>query len=103
MNRLDEIIIFHPLGTGEIKKIVDMQLDLVRHRLAEKNIKLNVSSEAEDLLARSGFDPLYGARPLKRAIQNMVLDELALRIVEGKIKEGDKVKEDAKGDKIIIH
>ncbi len=103
LNRLDEIIIFHPLGASEIKKIVDMQLDMVRHRLAEKNIKLKVSPEAEDLLARSGFDPIYGARPLKRAIQNMVLDELALRIVEGKIKDGDKIKVDAKGDKIIIH
>ncbi|MDP1845527.1 MAG: ATP-dependent chaperone ClpB [Candidatus Moranbacteria bacterium] len=102
LNRLDEIIIFHPLGTGEIKKIVDMQLDLVRKRLSEKHIKLNVSPEAEDLLARSGFDPIYGARPLKRAIQSMVLDELALRIVEGKIKEGDRVKVGAKEDKIVI-
>jgi ATP-dependent Clp protease ATP-binding subunit ClpB len=103
LNRLDEIIIFHPLGTEQIKKIVDLQLGIVKKRLGEKNIKLSIGPAAEDLLARTGFDPIFGARPLKRAIQNMVLDELALRIVEGKIREGDKVKIGAKDNKIVIN
>jgi ATP-dependent Clp protease ATP-binding subunit ClpB len=103
LNRLDEIIIFHPLGKEQIEKIVVLQLSLVKKRLMEKNIKLSVSADAKDLLARVGFDPVYGARPLKRSIQNMVLDELALRIVEGKIKDGDKVKVGVKDEKIIIN
>jgi ATP-dependent Clp protease ATP-binding subunit ClpB len=102
LNRLDEIIIFHPLGIEQIKKIVELQMNLVRKRLHEKNIKLAISQEAENLLAQIGFDPVYGARPLKRSIQNLVLDELALRIVEGKIKGGDKVKVGAKSGKISI-
>ncbi|MDD3487177.1 MAG: ATP-dependent chaperone ClpB [Candidatus Moranbacteria bacterium] len=102
LNRVDEIIIFHPLGTGEIKKIVDLQLDLVARRLVGKNITLSVSPAAKDFLVKEGFDPIYGARPLKRAIQNLVLDELALRIVEGKVKEGQKVKIDIEKGKIVI-
>ncbi|MFH0929805.1 MAG: ATP-dependent chaperone ClpB [Candidatus Moraniibacteriota bacterium] len=102
LNRVDEIIIFHPLGMDQIKRIVDLQLDLVRKRLAEKSIRLEITPAAKELLAREGFDPVFGARPLKRAIQNLVLDELALRIVEGKIKDGNKVKIDAQGGKIII-
>lgn len=102
LNRVDEIIIFHPLGMDQIKRIVDLQLDLVRKRLAEKGIKLDITPAAKELLARKGFDPVFGARPLKRAIQNMVLDELALRIVEGKIKDGNKVKIDNQGGKIVI-
>ncbi|MCX6762910.1 MAG: ATP-dependent chaperone ClpB [Candidatus Moranbacteria bacterium] len=102
LNRVDEIIIFHPLGMDQIKCIVDLQLDLVRKRLSEKGIRLDITPAAKELLARKGFDPVFGARPLKRAIQNMVLDELALRIVEGKIKDGNKVKIDAQGGKILI-
>jgi ATP-dependent Clp protease ATP-binding subunit ClpC len=103
LNRVDEIVIFHPLGTAEIKKIVDLQLDQVRKRLAGKNIRIEVTAAAKEFLSKEGYDPIFGARPLKRAIQNLVLDELALRIVEGKIKDGSKVKVDAKGGKIEIH
>jgi len=103
LNRVDEIIIFHPLGMEQIKKIIDLQMDLVRKRLAEKNIKLEITAAAREYLAREGFDPVFGARPLKRAIQNMILDELALRIVEGKVKERSRVKIDVKGDKIVIN
>jgi len=74
----------------------------VRKRLSEKGIRLDITPAAKELLARKGFDPVFGARPLKRAIQNMVLDELALRIVEGEIKDGNKVKIDAQGEKILI-
>jgi ATP-dependent Clp protease ATP-binding subunit ClpB len=102
LNRVDEIIIFHPLAGKQIKKIVDLQIDLVQKRLKEKNIKLEITSAAREFLAREGFDPIYGARPLKRAIQNLVLDELALRIVEGKIRDGSRVRIDAVGGKIVI-
>jgi ATP-dependent Clp protease ATP-binding subunit ClpB len=102
LNRVDEIIIFHPLGTPEIKKIVDLQLDLVARRLADRNIKLNITPAAKEYLARSGFDPVFGARPLKRAIQSEVLDQLALQIVEGKVKDGNRVKIDVAKGKIVI-
>ena len=102
LNRVDEVIIFHPLGTEQIKKIIELQLELVRKRLAQKNIKLEVNPEAEEFLAKSGFDPVFGARPLKRAIQNIVLDELALMIIERKIKEGSRVKIGVKSGKIMI-
>ena len=102
LNRVDEIIIFHPLAAEQIKKIVDLQLELVSKRLKEKNIRIQITPAAREFLAREGFDPVYGARPLKRAIQNLVLDELALKIVEGKIKDGSKVKIDVVGGKISI-
>jgi ATP-dependent Clp protease ATP-binding subunit ClpA len=102
LNRVDEIIIFHPLGAEQIKKIVDLQLELMQKRLAERSIKLAITPAAKDLLAREGFDPVYGARPLKRAIQSLVLDDLALQIVKGKIKDGSKVKIDVADDKIVI-
>ena len=102
LNRLDEIIIFHPLGIEQVKRIIELQMEMVRKRLLQKNIKLEVNQDAEELLAKSGFDPVFGARPLKRAIQNMVLDELALRIIERKIKEGGRVKVGAKGGKIVL-
>jgi len=102
LNRVDEIIIFHPLGKEQIKKIIELQLEKVCQRLLQKNIKLEVNQDAEELLAKVGFDPIFGARPLKRAIQNMVLDELALRIIERKIREGDRVKIGAKNGKIVF-
>jgi ATP-dependent Clp protease ATP-binding subunit ClpB len=102
LNRVDEIIIFHPLAEEQIKKIVDLQLELVAKRLAEKSIKIQITPAAREFLARKGFDPIYGARPLKRAIQNLVLDELALKIVEGKVKDGSKVKIDVEKEKIVI-
>lgn len=102
LNRVDEIIIFHPLGAQQIKKIVDLQFDMVQQRLAEKSIKLAITPAAKELLAKQGFDPVYGARPLKRAIQSLVLDDLALKIVEGKVKDGGKVKIDVMGGKILI-
>lgn len=102
LNRLDEIIIFHPISREMLAKIVDLQLDIVQNRLQEKSINLVVTSRAKEYLTRKGFDPVYGARPLKRVIQNEILDELALRIIENKIQEGQKVKVDAKKDKIVF-
>lgn len=100
LNRIDDIIIFNPLGEKEIRQIVDLQLKQVVERLKSKDIHLEVSTEVADLIGEEGFDPVYGARPLKRVIQEKILDELALEIVEGKIKPGSKVKVTLKGGKI---
>jgi len=102
LNRVDEIIIFHPLTKVMLAKIVDLQLALVQKRLDEKNIKLVMTQQAKKYLAEKGFDPSYGARPLKRVIQNEILDELALRMIEGKICEGEKVKITAEKGKIVF-
>jgi ATP-dependent Clp protease ATP-binding subunit ClpB len=102
LNRLDEIIIFHGLGIEEVRKIVDLQLTIIEERLKHKKIKISVSASAKNLLAEKGFDPDYGVRPLKRKIQQLVLDPLAKMIVDGQIKNGDKVKIDAEKEKIVI-
>ncbi len=91
LNRIDEIIIFHGLGIEEIKAIVEIQLKRLQNRLMEKRIQLNLTEKAKEWLAKEGFDPTYGARPLKRVIQREILDKLALNILEGKFKEGDRV------------
>jgi ATP-dependent Clp protease ATP-binding subunit ClpB len=102
LNRIDEIIIFNYLGKEEVREIVDLELKKVENRLLEKNIKIEVTPKARDYLAEKGFDPNLGARPLKRVIQKEVLDPLALKIVSGEVKEGDKVKVDFEGGKIIF-
>jgi ATP-dependent Clp protease ATP-binding subunit ClpB len=102
LNRLDEIIIFNSLGPEEVRQIVDLQINLVEERLKDKKIKINVSIGARNLLAEKGFDPDFGVRPLKRTIQQLVLDPLAKLMVEGKVKEGDKIKVDVKGKEITI-
>ncbi len=85
INRIDEIIMFRPLSAMDIRKIVDIQVDLVRQRLDEGGIRLNVSDTARDRLARLGFDPQYGARPLKRVLQREILNELSKQILAGKV------------------
>ncbi|MFH2136050.1 MAG: ATP-dependent chaperone ClpB [Patescibacteria group bacterium] len=91
LNRIDEIVIFKSLGKSEIGKIIELQLAEVQKRLDAKKIKLDIAEPVRKMLAEKGFDPIFGARPLKRVIQNQILDELALQIIEGKIKDGDKV------------
>jgi len=91
LNRIDEIILFKHLNEADLNKIVDLELEKVSQRLKTKNIKLHLNKNVKKLLAEKGFDISYGARPLKRVIQNLILDELALQIIENKIKEGDKV------------
>jgi ATP-dependent Clp protease ATP-binding subunit ClpB len=91
LNRVDETIIFHSLGMDEIIKIVDIQVSLLKKRLAERKVDLELSPAAKQFLANEGFDPVYGARPLKRTIQRLVLDPLALRVLQGDFKEGDRV------------
>lgn len=102
LNRIDEIIIFNYLGKEEVRKIVDLELKKVEGRLLEKGIKIDISQKSRDYLAEKGFDPNLGARPLKRVIQKEVLDPLALKIVAGEIKGGERVKIDFDGEKIIF-
>lgn len=103
LNRLDEIIIFQPLEQEQIKQIVSLQLIEVEKRLAHKQIKVEFSEALISYLASTGFDQNFGARPLKRLIQNKILDELAMQIIENKIKEGDQVKVDFENKKIQIN
>jgi len=103
LNRIDEIIIFKNLSKKTLTLIVDLELDKVEKRLKNKNITLKITQKVKRALADKGFDTTFGARPLKRIIQNMILDELALRIIEGKIHEGDKVNIDIGiKDKIML-
>lgn len=92
LNRIDEVIIFNPLGKEEIKKIVDIQLSEVNQRLKEKDLKLEYSEKVKNYLAEKGFDPDYGARPLKRVIQREILDSLAKSLLEGKFQERAKIR-----------
>ncbi|MBM4322376.1 MAG: ATP-dependent chaperone ClpB [Deltaproteobacteria bacterium] len=91
LNRIDELVIFHSLGIEEIKAIVEIQVKKLEKRLLERRIALKVAEKAKEFLAKEGFDPAYGARPLKRVIQKEIQDKLAIRILEGKFKEGDTV------------
>ena len=89
LNRIDEIIIFHSLGKEAIKKIVEIQLNLLNSRLAERKLSVKLDDTAKKLLVEQGFDPVYGARPLKRVIQRMIQDPLALKLLSGDFSEGD--------------
>jgi len=102
LNRVDEVIIFKALSPGVILKIVDLQIDELRKRLQEKKIEIEVSEEARKFLAERGYDPVYGARPLKRTIQRDVQNPLAQKILEGEYKEGDAVKIDLNEKKELV-
>jgi ATP-dependent Clp protease ATP-binding subunit ClpB len=102
LNRVDEIVTFHPLSEKQLIKIVDLQLDKVAERLENRHIKISVSEKAKKFLAKKGFDPVFGARPLKRVIQNSILNPLSLQIIEGKIKEDKIIKIDVIDDKIAF-
>ncbi|MCX6348749.1 MAG: AAA family ATPase, partial [Candidatus Aureabacteria bacterium] len=91
LNRVDDIIVFHTLGIDQIKKIVDIQAGLLQKRLADRKMTIALTDRAREHLARTGCDPVYGARPLKRAIQHEIENPLALRILEGKFKEGARI------------
>jgi ATP-dependent Clp protease ATP-binding subunit ClpB len=96
LNRVDDVILFHQLGRDEIGRIVDIQLERVKKLLAPRRIELEFTPEARQLLAEKGYDPHYGARPLKRVIQRLVQDPLAVRILEGEFPEGSKILVDAR-------
>ncbi len=103
LNRLDEIILFNRLGREQMRAIVDIQLRRLERLLADRRIGLEVSEAAREWLAKAGYDPVYGARPLKRTIQRHLQDPLALMILEGKVKEGDTVKVDANERGLVIN
>jgi ATP-dependent Clp protease ATP-binding subunit ClpB len=92
INRIDDIVVFHPLGTKQIRAIVDIQLLYLRKRLQERNMDLQLDDAARDLLGEAGFDPVYGARPLKRAIQQQIENPLANQILEGAFTPGDRIR-----------
>jgi ATP-dependent Clp protease ATP-binding subunit ClpB len=102
LNRIDESVIFHRLSLAEIKQIVEIQLRILQRRLAGRKLEIEVTDRAKESLARAGFDPLYGARPLKRAIQRLVQDPLARRVLEGEFHEGDRVRVDVSGKEIVL-
>jgi ATP-dependent Clp protease ATP-binding subunit ClpB len=95
LNRIDEIIVFHALSRDDMKKIIDIQLRGLMKRLADRKIKVELTDRARDFLVEEGYDPTYGARPLKRTLQKRVLDLLALRVLEGDFGEGDRILVDA--------
>jgi len=100
INRIDDIVVFHPLGSEQIRAIVDIQLLYLRKRLQERNMDLTLDDAAHDLLGESGFDPVYGARPLKRAIQQQIENPLAQRILKGNFVPGDRVKVSVRGGEL---
>ncbi|MDD3925959.1 MAG: ATP-dependent chaperone ClpB [bacterium] len=102
LNRVDEVIIFNPLGRPEIERIVDIQVAKLRQRLAEKGITLDLTDEAKARLAEEGFDPAYGARPLKRVIQRRLQDELAMKLLEGDISDGAAVRVTVKNGELTF-
>ncbi len=102
LNRIDEVVIFNPLGVEQIAEIVDIQLGGVRARLAERKITLELTPSARELLARAGFDPVYGARPLKRAIQQQIVQPLAMRLLRGEFADGDTIVAAAESDRLVF-
>jgi ATP-dependent Clp protease ATP-binding subunit ClpB len=91
LNRLDDVVVFHALSTEELTSIVDIQLDRLGARLAARRLTLAVSDAAREWLALQGFDPLYGARPLRRLVQSAIGDQLAKALLAGEVREGDTV------------
>jgi ATP-dependent Clp protease ATP-binding subunit ClpB len=98
INRIDEIVIFSALGMEQIQRIVEIQLRGLRKRLAERKMSIELRPAAEQELARAGFDPVYGARPLKRTIQKELVQPLAVRLLEGGFRDGDTIVVDAGAD-----
>ena len=102
LNRVDELIIFHSLGLEQIKAIVEIQVKKLEKRLLERRIELKMTEKAKDWLAKEGFDPAYGARPLKRVIQKKIQDKLAMKLLEGKFKEGSTITADMDDRKVEL-
>ena len=102
LNRIDEIVEFKQLTKEQLGEIVELQLERLRARLAERGIELELSDEAKQVLAEAGWDPTYGARPLKRALQRMVENPLALRLLEGEFSDGDAVRVDAENGELVF-
>jgi ATP-dependent Clp protease ATP-binding subunit ClpB len=102
LNRIDEVVEFHPLSREQIGEIVELQLRRLHERLADRGLSLELTDEAKDLVAEAGWDPTYGARPLKRALQRLVENPLAMRLLEGDFSEGDTVLVDARDGELVF-
>jgi len=102
INRIDESVVFHPLGQAQIRAIAKNQIVFLKQRLQDREIGFEISEQALDLLGEAGFDPVYGARPLKRAIQNQLENPLANEILAGQFVAGDRVNVDVEGDNLTI-
>ncbi|MEX0707883.1 MAG: ATP-dependent chaperone ClpB [Woeseia sp.] len=98
INRVDDVVVFHPLSREHIRRIVDIQLGYLHQRLADRDMSITLTDAARDRLAEAGFDPVYGARPLRRAIQQQVENPLAQQILEGRFKPGDTIRIGVEGD-----
>ncbi|ANX03779.1 ATP-dependent chaperone ClpB [Immundisolibacter cernigliae] len=103
INRIDETVVFHALGREQLRRIVDIQIGALRARLAERDMTIRFTDQALDWLANVGFDPVYGARPLKRAIQQHVENALARDLLGGKLADGDGIQVDVSGDGLVFH
>jgi ATP-dependent Clp protease ATP-binding subunit ClpB len=102
LNRVDETVIFHRLGLPQIKQIVNIQLGYLQRRLGARKLELAVTDRVREYLAREGFDPVYGARPLKRAIQRLLQDPLARRLLDGEFQEGDRILADLQSGELVL-
>ena len=102
LNRVDDIILFHPLSESDIKEIVRLQVDQIRHRLAEQQVTLTLTEQALELIAHEGYDPHFGARPVKRALQRMLLNRLSHDILAGTVSKDLPIQVDANGDELLI-
>jgi ATP-dependent Clp protease ATP-binding subunit ClpB len=102
VNRIDDIVVFHPLGTPLIRAIVDIQLGYLRARLLERDMGLELDDRARDLIGEAGFDPVYGARPLKRAIQQQIENPLAQRILKGEFVPGNRIRASVHNGQLVF-
>lgn len=102
LNRIDEVVFFHRLETAHIRQIAEIQLGNVRQLLAKRNISIEMTDAAADLLIQEGYDPAYGARPLKRVIQQRIIDPLAMQVIQTEVRDGDHLLVDVKGDELAF-
>jgi len=102
LNRIDEIVVFHALSRAQLKEIIEIQLDRLRGLLRDRKITIELSDAAKELLVGEGYDPAFGARPLKRMLQHRIADPLALELLQGKVQEGDHVTVDARNGDLIF-
>jgi ATP-dependent Clp protease ATP-binding subunit ClpB len=102
LNRIDDVVVFHSLSMEDLERIVEIQLKQVSKRLADRKISVELTDAAKEFLVREGYDPTYGARPLKRTIQRRILDSLALEVLNGRLRDGDRVVVDAENGKLVF-
>jgi ATP-dependent Clp protease ATP-binding subunit ClpB len=102
LNRIDEVVVFEPLSKEQLADIAELQLERLRARLAERRLSLELTDAAKEVLAEAGWDPTYGARPLKRALQRLVENPLAQRLLEGDFAEGETIRVDAQNGELVF-